>query len=507
MNGNPLKNSTLRTVLVDAINRLGRKNNINEELSASACYTEQEGSAVAGILFDHLTLLDERVMLSTEDGTYMIPIDSLPTKYLVAYLNGLLRLENRRIETAKSKGDTNQEKLAKDMAEFVGIVEKTKPFESERSASGRQVFETLLALGGPWGKNDLLNDGSGLISLTGRGVKENDLPYILVFNAAPNNDKPEVHRIDEIDWAVELDQMIVATLHNNFYDEEFLFEIHPDGTVKARAKNANMEEKTDSVRIALPTGQIQRLEDILFLKKIKEDAMLEAEKSRSREIAPLGTFYFLALKKLLKKKGQDALSTKVVYFDASSYEYTADIPHVHTWWGGIAAIAEIELLGNQTEDNLMIKTYGICGMHSGKVYNGLEDEDWELIFSQAYTELQNAEDPEWEEWIEEFRQELEKTFADNRLNTAVLRAIAEDEANRNDGKLPGYIPAEDGVPIQSINRKARLLAVTVSDGSEIYQGIPAGKPAYGIDDNGNMFLTDGSDIALADIICAMKISY
>ena len=324
-------------------------------------------------------------------------------------------------------------------------------------------------------------------------------------NAGKKGDEAELRRVGRITWTAEWQEMFM-TLCTEDGKEEFHFEVYPHGEVVARPADPSPKRSAADNRYAveIPTESLQRLERLLLNEQFRIDNDREEKRRACREIRMPGTFHFLALKRLLAERGQRLKDGgRVVYFERSSFEYQADIPHVRTWWGGIAAIEEIRL---EKDGEIQIDTCGVLGFENSRIYTGFEDEAWDAIFSQAYTEFQNADDPEWEEWQEGFRDRLYDAFPGSVLDAAVKKAV-EDAG--------GVITFEDGaVPL--CNRYGDyLMTVGVADFNsssdtrvELEEaGIVDGEPYYVIDHNGFPYINEGSLVALSDIICALKLEF
>ena len=496
--------NTLRQAVLDGFGKLTRI--FGKTFPKHLCWTEPDGSPIAGTLFDSLAILDESVVLLAENGTCAIPLESVPTSRLIGILWWCIIEEMQSLVRAERTANVDFRELLREKRRILQAILLGFTPLNPRYAAGRQVCESLLALGGPWGDDDLYDDGCGDLLLNQPGVRPDDLPYVVILDAGKKRSRTKIRRIGRLSWTAEWQRLFV-TLHAEDEKEEFFFEVYPDGSVCARPADPSPRRSAADNRypVELPTESLQRLERLLINEQSCKEIERKVRKAESREVQPLGTFWFLALKALLAKKGHRLRNgDRAVYFDRSSYEYVADIPHARTWWGGIAAIAEIRL---SKDDALEMLTYGVLGKESSRIYNGFEEEKWDFIFSQAYTELQAADDPDWEDWAKEFRRHLWDTYDEGGRDAAVLRAVQDAEKDKDDGQAPGYLLGNEGVPIRSLPGNAHLLSVTISDGSDDYPGIPAGKPAYGIDDGGHLYVSDGRDIALADIICALNLSF
>ena len=462
-------------------------------------YSEPDGSPITGTLFNQADFFRGQLGLVSNGNGYFIPQDQVPASKLMGIIIALFEKHcisicdavlNQRVNASDG---VNANTMLQMLREF-------RPYKDRRAAAGRQVYENMLILGGPWSPDETVNDGCGTASLMEDWSEAHKLPYVL-FESEMS--RPIVNAVDTIHWVAKNDRIFVI-LSDSVSEKGFRFEVFPNGYLHAHQENADID---------IPTESLLRLEAILWRQVIRKQAHDEEVKRSKREIQPLGTLHYLTIKELIREKGGDfGYGRRGVSFNRKSFDYQADIPHIRTVWGGTAAISDIWIDRNPAghhEEVLVIRTFPVCTMQHTECYNGFEDEPWDRILSQVYTELQTQTDPEWEEWVQSFRERLENKFDEKTLQKSVEDTIDRMEKNGNGFRchIRGFSLPNDGFPMRSMPGNARLIAVGVSDGSIDYEafGISRGKIAYSIDDNGHLYLSDGKDIALPDIICALNI--
>ncbi len=435
---------------------------------------------VAGIPFD--TVINDPTTdgpcLVSEEHTYCIPLEGLPASTLLRVLRTLAK-ENREAFTEDLADPGTSPALLRKNGTMVAETDNFLASKSEPSAACTHIFECLLQLGGPLRPEDLLDDGCGEFLLD---ATEMPLPYVTVADQFLGNTIDEVHNITSIEWTCELDSLLLVCKADK---REFFFTVR-EGSIRPVSEGSGAVHNPNGLN--LPFESILALEDQVNSALNKQKAKEKAEKASSREIKPLGTLLVLALKTLLHTRGHNRNTS--VYFDPKSFEFQADIPHIHTPFG-YAAIDSIYI-----QDNLLHISSFLCGHDIDSTPNGTEEEAWTAIFSQAYTELQNENDPDWEGWLEDFRKELDKTYTEDHILEAINNRLQ---------TAPSITFGEEGFPLRSLPGNAHLLAITVSDGSDDYMGIPAGKPCYGIDDSDMLYVSDGSEIPTADIVTALQL--
>ena len=495
---------TLRQAVLDGFGKLKRI--YGKPLPEYLCWTEPDGSPVAGTRFNSLVFKEGKPALLAEKVNFTIPLDGVPTSRLCELFGYCIAEEEQSLTRALRTANVEDRKaLRENRRALLPLFLDFVPYTNPRLAAGRQICESLLALGGPLDGDDLYDDGCGDRLLAQPYVRPEELPYVVVTNAGKKGDKETIRRIGRITWTAEW-QEIFVTLCAEDEKDEFFFEVYPHGEVVARPADPSPKRSGADNRYAveIPTESLQRLERILLNEQFRIDNDRAENRRALREIRMPGTFLFLALKSLLAERGHRLKDgSRVVYFERSSFEYQADIPHVRTWWGGVAAIEEIRL---EKDGRIQIDTCCLLGYESSRIYTGFEDEAWDAIFSQAYTEFQNADDPDWEEWLAGFRDRLYDAFPGSVLDAVVKKAV-EDAG--------GVIAFEDGaVPLCNLHGDY-LMTVGIADFNsspdtrvELEEaGIVDGEPYYVIDHNGFPYINEGSLVALSDIICALKLKF
>lgn len=414
-----------------------------------------------GTLFDTLAVLDEKIVLTSAEGCYAIAIDEapVPASALAAIARLLVRKEWDTV--GKSLLDTrcDRDLCAIDAERVTRIVNENYLWLDPNRACERQMFECLLALGGPHCADDLLDDGCGDLRL---GNDPDSLPTVFTGNG--NADQ---FSADEISWVAER-SAISLTLRESASGREARFVVLPDTL-------HGIQNHPDAPKAQGLSG-VRKLEKFLY------GALLDDQKKTREEYRNLiaeqgfnGPLYVLAIRDIILQRGEGRTCHS---FERNSYDYQADMPHITAWWGGPATVDTV-YLNPAIRDSISICCFPLCGLSHEKVYRGDEaGVPWDRLFSEVYSQLQDAEDPEWEEWLEANRSRL--------LTEAVSRRIEEGVTLPEDG-----IPADCLLPRPFTPYATLLNAYIAGPDSKLH---PEGTPVFGVDLGGQLLCLTPDDL-------------
>lgn len=415
-------------------------------------YTVPDGD-LEGTLFDTLAVQDERIVLTAHEGSYTIAIDEapVPASALAAIARLLVRKEWDEVGKALLDPRCDRKTAAIDEERVTRLVNERYLWLDANRASERQVFESLLALGGPHSADDLLDDGCGDLFL---GDNPDALPTVFTGNG--NADQ---FTADEISWVAERSS-ISLTLRESASGREARFVVLPD--------------TLHGIRNHPDAPKAQGLSGVRKLEKFLYRTLLDTQKKACEEYRNLATeqgftgpLYVLAIRDIILQRGSGHCCHS---FERNSYDYQADIPHITAWWGGPAAVDTV-YLNPDIRDSVGICCFPLCGLYHEKVYRGDEaGVPWDRLFSEVYSQLQGPEDPEWEEWLESNRSRL--------LTEAVSRRIEEGVTLPEDG-----IPADCLLPRPFTPYATLLNAYIAGPDDELH---PEGTPVFGVDMGGQL---------------------
>ena len=374
------------------------------ELPVNAWCTDPDYNP-SGVSYNKFMFDDGDAVLTSPGEELALPVEILPASALYGVI---CALRHEATITAEMTGASNPEIKFYEMPStwwniIKDIDEKISTFLDKEHLSGRQAFECLLILGGPGSPEDMTDDGSGKVSLLTNWAANCPMPYVVC--ETEDSSTPTIHAVDAVDWTNQGFQ-IRATLSDSVTGKQFEFDFLPGGMVLPRCGQENS--------FHMPAESLYRLETILW--RIVSNEILFEEKTKRNNPGKQArqALCFNAIKALVKKHsdlyGNEGEYKRCVSFDRRDYEHLADIPHVRTDWGGTAAISNVWLISgvnDESDETVVIESYPVCGMMHARQYNGSENVEWDRILSAIYSEFQGPDDPEWEEWLEEFRKSTE----------------------------------------------------------------------------------------------------
>ena len=151
---------TLRQAVMDGFGKLKRI--YGKPLPEYLCWTGPDGSPVAGTRFNSLVIKDGRPSLLAEKVNFTIPLEGVPTSRVCELYGYCIAEEEQSLMRAiKTANNEDREALRESFRALLPLFLDFVPYTNPRLAAGRQVCESLLALGGPWGDDDLYDDGCG----------------------------------------------------------------------------------------------------------------------------------------------------------------------------------------------------------------------------------------------------------------------------------------------------------------------------------------------------------
>lgn len=420
-------------------------------------YTVPDGD-LKGTLFDTVAVLDDKIVLTSHEGTYAIAIDEapVPASALAAIARLLVRKEWDAVGRALLDPRCDRDQCAIDAESVTRLVNQRYLWLEPNRACERQVFECLLALGGPHSADDLLDDGCGDLRL---GDDPDALPTVFTGNG--NADQ---FTADEISWVAER-SAISLTLRESKSGREARFVVLPD--------TLHGIQNHPDAPLAQGLSGVRKLERFLYR------TLLDNQKKAREEYRHLiaeqgfnGPLYVLAIRDIIFNRGSGHSCHS---FERNSYAYQADIPHITAWWGGPAAVDTIYNI----RDSVGICCFPLCGLLHDQIYRGDEaGVPWDRLFSEVYSHLQGPEDPQWEEWLETNRARLVTDAISRRLSGGVT--IPEDG-----------IPADCLLP-RPFTPNATLLNAYIAGPDD--ENFPEGTTVFGVDLGGQLLCLTPDDL-------------
>lgn len=451
-------NRTVRQTLIDIITEYRRF--LPVTLYEGDEYTVPGGD-LEGTLFDTVAVQHDKIVLTSHEGSYAIPIDEapVPASALAAVARLLVRKEWDAVGKALLDPRCDRDLCAIDAEHITRLLNENYLWLDPNRACERQVFECLLALGGPQSADSLLNDGCGDLYL---GVDPDDHPTVFTGNA-----NAEQFNADEISWVAER-SAISLTLRESASGREARFVVLPD--------------TLHGIRNHPDAPKAQGLCGVRKLERFLYRALLDDKRKTREEYRHLaaeqefnGPLYVLAIIDIILHRGSGHHCHS---FKRSTYDYQADIPHITAWWGGPAAIDTV-YLNPIFQDAIGICCFPLCGLSHNKFYRGDEaGVPWERLFSEVYSQLQDAEDPDWEEWLETNRTRL--------VNEELSRMLYEGVTLPEDG-----IPAECLLP-RPFTPYATLQNAYIAGPDD--ENFPEGTPVFGVDLGGQLLCLTPDDL-------------
>lgn len=423
-------------------------------------YTVPDGD-LEGTLFDTLAAQDDRIVLTAHEGAYAIAIDEapIPASALAAVARLLVRKEWDAVGKSLLDPRCDRDLCDIDAEHITRLVNENYLWLDPNRACERQVFECLLALGGPHCADDLLDDGCGDLSL---GDDPDSLPT--VFTGYGN---AEQFNTNEISWVAER-SAISLTLRESASGREARFVVLPD-------TQHGIQNHPDAPKAQGLCG-VRKLEKLLYR------ALLDTQNTTREEYRHLaaeqgfnGPLYLLAIRDIILQRGS---GHRCHSFERNSYDYQADMPHITAWWGGPAAVDTVQLVP-LFRDSIDICCFPLCGLSHYKIYRGEEPGvPWDRLFSEVYSQLQDAEDPEWEEWLETNRTRLVTEEISHRIEEGVFIH-------------PLGIPADYLLP-RPFTPYATLLNTYIAGPDD--ENFPEGTPVFGVDMGGQLVCFTPDDL-------------
>ena len=414
-----------------------------------------------GTLFDTVAAQDDRIVLTAHEGSYAIPIDEapVPASALAAVARLLIRKEWDEIGKALLDPRCDRDLCTIDAERLTRIVNENYLWLDPNRASERQMFESLLALGGPHSADDLLDDGCGDLRL---GDDPDALPTVFTGNG-----NAEQFTADEISWVAER-SAISLTLRESKSGREARFVVLPDTL-------HGIQNHPDAPKAQGLCG-VRKLEKLLYRALLDtQNTIREEYRHLIAEQGSNGPLYVLAIRDIILHRGSGHSCHS---FERNSYAYQADIPHITAWWGGPAAVDTV-YLNPDIRDSIGICCFPLCGLFHDEVYRGDEaGVPWDRLFSEVYSHLQGAEDPEWEEWLETNRTRL--------LTEAISRRIEDGVTLPEDG-----IPAECLLP-RPFTPYATLLNAYIAGPDD--ENFPEETPVFAVDLGGQLLCLTPDDL-------------
>lgn len=411
------------------------------------------GGDLEGTLFDTVAAQDDRIVLTAHEGSYAIPIDEapVPASALAAVARLLVRKEWDEVGKALLDPRCDRMSCAIDEERVTRLVNERYLWLDPNRASERQVFECLLALGGPQTYDSLLDDGCGDLRL---GDDPDALPTVFTGNG--NADQ---FTADEISWVAER-SAISLTLRESASGREARFMVLPD--------------TLHGIRNHPDAPKAQGLSGVRKLERFLYRTLVDTQKKAREEYRHLaaeqgfnGPLYMLAIRDIILHRGSGHCCHS---FERNYYDHQADIPHITAWWGGPATVESV-YLNPDIRDSVGISCFPLCGLFHDKIYRGDEaGVPWERLFSEVYSHLQGPEDPDWEEWLETNRTRL--------VTEAISRRIEEGVHIPEDG-----IPAECLLP-RPFTTYATLMKAYIAGPDE--ENFHEGTPVFGVDMGGQL---------------------